>query len=206
MMATTHAYMALGLVVLSLPVSGRHAPEASLMVAASLGGLAPDADLVTNHRKTLHFPVLLPVGALLLLAVYRVVGSPAVVVLAVAVASAGLHSLTDILAGGVGYEPWEHTSDRAVYNHVLGVWHTPRRLVRYSGAPEDFALGAVAALPAVFAPQTGPVADAVLAATLLATGLYTLVRRRLPAIAGRFRAVAPPRLADRLPAVGFEER
>jgi hypothetical protein len=206
MMATTHAYIGLGLVVLSLPVTGPHAATPALLAAAFVGGLTPDLDLISDHRKSLHFPVCLPLAALALFAIYAAVGSTPVFLLAVAAASAGVHSLTDILAGGVGPEPWNDPSDRAVYNHALGRWHVPRRLVRYSGAPEDFVLSVGVALPALLAPQTGPVADAVLVATLLGSGLYALTRRRLAAVARHCRAVVPSGLVERLPVVRSDER
>jgi hypothetical protein len=198
MMATTHACISLGLVVLSLPVTGAHAPDAALMAVAFFGGLVPDLDIASDHRKSLHFPVFLPAGAVVLGGAYAVVGAPTVLLLTVGVASAGVHSLTDILAGGVGPEPWKRTSDRAVYNHALGAWHAPRRLVRYSGAPEDFGLCAAVAFPVVLAPQTGATADAALVATLLASGLYALSRRRLSEIARRFRALVSRGLGGRL--------
>jgi hypothetical protein len=198
MMATTRACIGLGLVVLSLPVTGAHAPASALVTAAFLGGLAPDLDLAGRHRKSLHFPVFLPGVALVLCAAYAAVGTAAILLLAVAVASAWVHSLTDILAGGVGAEPWSDPSDRAVFNHALGAWHAPRRLVRYSGAPEDFCLCVAVGLPVVLAAPTGPTADAELVAIPLGSGLYVLSRRRLSWIAHRCRALVPPGLAERL--------
>jgi hypothetical protein len=175
------------------------------LFAAFVGGLVPDLDLVTSHRKTLHFPVLYPVAACGLFGLFAVVGGQTLFVLGVAVASAGLHSLSDVLGGGVGYEPWEHSSSKAVYNHVLGRWHRPRRLVRYSGAPEDFLLCAAVAVPVVLSPSPGPPFRAPLVAILAVSGLYALSRRRLPAIAASLRAVLPAPVVHRLPRIRFED-
>jgi hypothetical protein len=140
--------MGLAATVLALPVTARHAPASSVLVVAFVGGVLPDLDLVTNHRRTLHFPVLLPVGAVACLCAYGVLGGQSLFLLAVGLAAAGLHSASDVLGGGLGYEPWRNDSTKAVYNHVLDRWHAPRRFVRYSGAPEDFLLGASFAVPA----------------------------------------------------------
>jgi len=205
MMATTHAYLALALAVPTLPVVGGHAPGEAILGTAFLGGLLPDLDAVTDHRKALHFPVYFPVGACLVLVAYGVVGHQSLFLLAVVVAAAGLHSATDILAGGLGREPWREQSGKAVYNHFLDGWHTPRRVVRYSGAPEDFVLASAFAVPAVLAPATGSTADAVLAVVLVASGTYAAVRRHVPVVARSVRVLLPRVVADRLPSVRVEE-
>ena len=205
MMATTHAFLGLVVTVLVLPVAGRHAPATAVLTAAFLGGLAPDLDLVTSHRKPLHFPVVLPVAAGTCFVAYGVLGGQSLFLLAVGLAAAGFHSVTDVLGGGIGYEPWRGTSSKAVYNHVLGRWHRPRRLVRYSGAPEDFALGGAVGVPVVLAPETGPAVDAVLIAVLVGSGVYAATRRRFGAVARSLRAVFPSWLVDAVPAVKFED-
>lgn len=204
-MATTHAYIGVALALASLPVTGKYAPTSSLLIAAFVGGLLPDLDLTTSHRKTLHYPVVYPVAAGGLVVASRVFGSEPLFILAVVAASAGLHSLTDILGGGVGYEPWKGTSQKAVYNHVLGRWHTPRRIVRYSGAPEDFAVCATVALPTLLAQPTGTTLDALLALLLVGSGVYAATRRQFSLIASSVRAVAPTSLLERLPQIRFED-
>lgn len=205
MMATTHAYVGLAVAFASLPVTARHAPATSVLFAAFVGGLVPDLDLITSHRKTLHFPVLYPVAACGLLGLAAVAGGGALFVLGIAVASAGLHSLSDVLGGGVGYEPWKQSSSKAVYNHMLGRWHKPRRLVRYSGAPEDFALCAVAAIPVALSPSLGPPLRAALLAILAGSGLYAVSRRRLSSVAASLRSVLPATVVHRLPRIRFED-
>lgn len=205
MMATTHAYIGLAAGVASLPVTARYAPSTSILLAAFAGGLVPDLDLVTSHRKTLHFPVIYPVAACGLFGLFAVVGGQAVFVLGIAVASAGVHSLSDVFGGGVGYEPWEQSSSKAVYNHVFGRWHRPRRLVRYSGAPEDFALCAAVAIPVILSSSPGPPFRIPLIAVLVASGVYAVSRRRLPTIAASLRSVLPAMVVHRLPRIRFED-
>jgi len=204
-MATTHAYAGLALALASLPVTSTYAPTSSLLIAAFVGGLLPDLDLTTSHRKTLHYPVVYPAVAGGLLVASQVFGSEPLFLLAVAVASAGFHSLTDILGGGVGYEPWKSTSKKAVYNHVLGRWHTPRRVVRYSGAPEDFAVCAAIAVPTLLARPTGTTLDVILALLLVGSGFYVATRRQFSLIASSIRAVVPRTLLERLPQIRFED-
>jgi hypothetical protein len=66
MMAPTHAYIGATLALVSMPVTGSYAAPSGILAASFLGGVLPDFDLVTSHRKTLHFPVLYPVAACLL--------------------------------------------------------------------------------------------------------------------------------------------
>lgn len=205
MMATTHAFASTALVALTLPVTARHAPSSSLLAVAFVAGLLPDLDLVTNHRKTLHFPVVLPLGAVACLLCYGAFGWRPLVFLCVAASAAGLHAATDVLGGGIGYEPWHNDSEKAVYNHVLRRWHAPRRFVRYSGAPEDFLLGAALGVPLVLAPSTGPWFDGLLIAVLVGSGAYAATRRRFSAVARLLRARLPAGVLDRLPAIRFED-
>lgn len=204
-MAPTHAYIGVALALVSLPVTGSHAAPLGIIAAAFIGGVLPDVDLVTSHRKTLHFPVLYPVAACLLVVLSLALKWQALFLLSITVGSAGVHSLTDIFAGGLGYEPWRGTSRKAVYNHVAGRWHRPRRLVRYSGAPEDLVLCTLFAVPVLIDPVTGPTADTALAVVLVGSGLYTATRRRLSLLAASARSLLPNALLNRLPRVQFEE-
>lgn len=205
MMATTHAYVGAAVAVASLPWTATRAPATAVLAAGFLGGLVPDLDLVTSHRKTLHFPLLGPVVAAVLASSAVVTSHPAVVVLTVAVGSAGLHALSDVLAGGVGYAPWENESSRAVYNHCLGRWHSPRRLVRYSGAPEDFVLAAAFAVPVVLATTTTPLADVLFVGLLVMTAAYAAARRRLSRLAEPIRSWLPAGVIDLFPSIRFED-
>lgn len=178
-MATTHVLA--GLVVAA--VASVFAPEAALhaAVAGALGGLVPDLDLYAGHRRTLHFPVYGSLAAGLGVLVAVLAPSTLTVAGAVFLAAFALHSVSDVLGGGLELRPWEGTSDRAVYSHFHGSWWTPRRLVRYDGAPEDLAVAGVLALPGlvVFDGQV----DVVIAGALAISAGYVLVRKPLVRLA-----------------------
>ncbi|WP_049922648.1 hypothetical protein [Halopiger djelfimassiliensis] len=175
MMATTHVFAALAVAVVVAAV----APQFAGVVAAAaiLGGLFPDFDLVAGHRRTLHFPVYYAVFAVLAGLVAAIVPTDVTVGLAAFLLAAALHSGADLLGGGLELKPWRATSDRAVYSHYHGRWLAPRRWVRYDGAPEDLALAAVLALPALFV-FDGRVRSVVIVMLVVSIG-YTVVRKRL---------------------------
>ncbi|MBX0349087.1 metal-dependent hydrolase [Halomicroarcula pellucida] len=200
MMALTHGAVSVALVALATPAL----PDTvalPLLVVAFLGGILPDLDIVADHRKTLHYPVGYSVLAFLLAVGYVVAPSGTLLLAAVLVGSAAVHTCSDVLAGSVEAEPWNPTTERAVYNHALGAWHRPRRYVRYSGAPEDWLLALVAAATAIRSPASGSTVEAALFWLVAVAGGYTLVRRRFSALSARF----PSRLAAVLPAVTVEE-
>lgn len=200
MMAPTHGLASVALAAALLPGGPEYAGPA-VLAAAFLGGVAPDADAFAAHRRTLHYPAGYSVFATCLVAAHALVPSRPLLLVCVAVGSAAVHSLSDVLAGGVEREPWNPTSDRAVYNHLAGRWHRPRRYVRYSGAPEDLALAAACAVVAVVAPSTGPLADHGLVALVALAGAYTAVRSPSCRLGERL----PRSLVARLPSVRVEE-
>ena len=146
MMATTHAFAGLAVVA---PVAYA-VPELAvpLAVGALLGGIAPDFDLVLEHRRTLHFPVYGVVAAVPAIVVGLVSPSSATAALAAVAVAAWLHAASDALGGGLEMDPWTNPTERAVYDHWRGRWLRPRRWVRYDGAPEDAALAVALAVPA----------------------------------------------------------
>ena len=146
MMATTHVFMGMAL---AATIAAAVAPEHlfPLLVVGAIGGLVPDFDVVFDHRKTFHFPVFYSVATVLCVGLAIVVQSVWALVLVVGMASAALHSVSDIFGNGNEYNPWNATSQKAVYNHALGRWHRPRYVIRYDGAPEDLFLCAAFAVP-----------------------------------------------------------
>lgn len=178
-MLPTHALWGM---VLAVPLA-LAAPELAGVgfLAGLFGGILPDFDLYVGHRRTLHYPVYFP--ALAAIALPLAIALPRTVTVAAAffLLGAAVHSLADILGGGLELRPWEGTSERAVYDHHRERWIAPRRWVRYDGAPEDLLLSAVLAVPLLVV-LDGPLRFVVLAALLVAT-VYTAVRRTLPAIA-----------------------
>jgi hypothetical protein len=199
MMLPTHALAGMAL---ALPVA-LAVPElaGTALLAGFLGGVVPDLDLYAGHRKSLHFPVYYPALAVPALAVAALFPSPASVGVALVLAGAALHSLTDVLGGGLELRPWEGTSERAVYDHYRGRWLAPRRWVRYDGSPGDLLLSVALAAP-LFS-VTGDALSLLVAATAGVAAAYAAVRRLLPAVAtalvGALAEWLPPRLLARVP-------
>lgn len=195
MMATTHtlAGVCIGLVAAALAP----AEAGPVVFAAAVGGLAPDVDLLWNHRKTLHFPVVGTIVALAAVALAVVAPGTATVALAAALVAAALHAVSDVIGGGLSLKPWEPSSDRGVYEHVRGVWHPPRRWIRYDGAPEDafvaLALGLVA-----FAATTGLTRAAVVGLIVVSV-VYAALRRHVVSGGRRLLDVLPPRIVRLIP-------
>jgi hypothetical protein len=186
--------------VLALPVVVI-APELAgvALLAGLAGGVLPDLDMYVGHRKTLHYPVYYSLAAVAAVVVAAVVWTAATVVVALVALGAAAHSVSDVFGGGLELRPWEATSRRAVYNHHGGRWISPRRWVRYDGAPEDLVLSVALATP-LFLVVSGQFRWLVLGAVCVA-GVYTAVRRVLPTLAqelvatlpGEFRTYVPPR-------------
>jgi len=195
MMATTHAMAGLAVAALAALLAPDHAPV--LAAAGFAGGVFPDLDLYAGHRRTLHFPVYYALaGSAAALAAVLAPG-PWTAAAAVFLAAAALHAASDALGGGLELEPWEATSERAVYSHFPGRWLAPRRLVRYDGSPEDVVLAAGIGVPAALA--FGPTVQRVAGLALAVSIGYALVRRRLPRVVRGLVAFAPGPLRSRLP-------
>lgn len=181
MMLPTHALMgmALGLLV------GVVAPEFAgvALLAGLVGGVFPDLDMYTGHRKRLHYPVYYTVLLTPALALAVLVPATVTVGLAVVLAGAALHSVSDVLGGGLELRPWEATSDRAVYDHYRGEWIEPRRWVRYDGAPEDLLVAGVLAVPLVV--SVDGALQAIAYASLGVGAMYVVFRRILADLAAR---------------------
>jgi len=182
MMTTTHAGMGATLGALLAPV----APELAAVAAFGgiLGGVFPDLDVFFEHRKTLHYHDYYWAVAVIAGLVAVVWPTPWTVGLTAFFVSAGLHSVTDILGGGLGLRPWLADDERGVYSHREGRWIPPRRWVRYDGAPEEL-------LPTVlFSAVPFLVFDGLLRA-LVVVGLvismcYVALRKQLPDLYERY--------------------
>lgn len=194
-MATTHALIGGAVVVLLT----RFAPELTpiAVTAALAGGVFPDLDLYANHRKTLHFPVYYWIPATLAMLVVAFMPTTTTVAIAAFILAAAVHSTMDVFGGGLELRPWLGTSDRAVYDHYRRHWIRPRRWIRYDGAPADFLLGAVGAVPVV-AVTDGPLRTIVLGAVVV-SGVYALVRKRLPDLATVIASNLPKPLRTHVP-------
>ncbi|EFW92071.1 hypothetical protein ZOD2009_11360 [Haladaptatus paucihalophilus DX253] len=179
MMATTHALIGVLLGSASLFVAPELAPVA--VFAGLAGGVFPDFDLYSGHRKTLHFPVYYSIAATAALAGAMLVPNPWTFALGFFLLAAAAHSVSDAFGGGLELKPWLGQSERAVYSHFHGQWIPPRRWIRYDGAPEDFALGVTLAVPSLVL-YDGTIQTLVVLAVMI-SGVYALLRKPLVNIA-----------------------
>jgi hypothetical protein len=206
MMATTHALVGVGLAVFAGVVFPESAAGTSLfpVAAAALGGLFPDFDLYSGHRRTLHFPVYFNVAAAVAVAVAAItpVFAPGAAVATASVAlflvAAGVHSAMDAVGGGLELKPWRGESERAVYSHYHARWIPPQRWVRYDGAPEDLLVAVAAAAPVVYAVD-GVVETGILVAVGISAA-YVVVRKPMVVVTQAVVDALPEHIVERLPA------
>lgn len=187
-MLPTHALAGMALALPVVYVAPEFAGVA--LLAGLVGGSFPDFDMYVGHRKTLHYPVYY--AALTVPAVVLAVSLPSVptVFAAVFLVGAALHSLADVLGGGLELRPWEGNSDRAVYDHYRERWIAPRRWIGYDGSPADLLCSYVLTATILLSVE-GVFRWTVVAALVVATG-YTAVRRYLPRLAVVVLDVAGP--------------
>lgn len=181
-MSTTHAAMGGALAAVLVPFAPELAPVAVL--GAMAGGVFPDLDIVLDHRKSLHFPEQYWLVATPSAAVALLWPSTPTVLVASFLTSAAIHSLTDVVGGGLGRRPWLADDHRGVYSHRRNRWLRPRRWIRYDGAPEDLLATAVFA----FVPWIvleGALQDLVVGGLAISIG-YVILRKRLPDLYERF--------------------
>ncbi|MBZ6495263.1 metal-dependent hydrolase [Natrinema longum] len=196
MMATTHALLGLVLALPIVMIAPELAPVA--FVAGFVGGLAPDLDLYTGHRKTLHYPVYASVATAPALALAALVPSPITVAIAVGLAAAALHAVADVFGSGLELRPWNGASERAVFSHYHGRWIRPRRWIRYDGSPEDLLLTGLAAVPLVA--LGGDRVAALAIAFVAVSAVYVLLRKSLATVAERLVALLPASARPYVPA------
>ncbi|SDR05318.1 hypothetical protein SAMN04489842_2147 [Natronobacterium texcoconense] len=196
-MLPTHALGGMALALPLVAVAPELAPIA--LAAGLLGGIFPDLDMYTGHRKTLHFPVyysLLAAGATV---VAVLVPTTMTVAVALFLLGAALHCVTDVFGSGLELRPWEGNSERAVYDHYRGTWIAPRQLVRYDGSPGDLLLSVTLAVPLLYALEG--VLQWVVIAAIVVAAVYTAFRRILaelaPVVVRRLPASVLPYVPDR---------
>jgi hypothetical protein len=179
MMLPTHALVGLALAAPLAVYAPDLAPAA--LLGALVGGVLPDLDMYSGHRKTLHYPTLYPVAAVPVGVVAALSPAPVAVAAFFLLAAAAVHCRMDVYGGGLELRPWEATSDRAVYDHAREEWFRPRRFVTYDGSPGDLALSAMVGVPLLFVLE-GPFAVVVAVALTVGT-VYVLLRRFLAELA-----------------------
>lgn len=195
MMLPTHALVGLAIATPLLVLAPEHATPA--LVGGLIGGILPDMDLYAGHRRTLHYPSAYTLVAIPAIVGAFVVGTPLLVGLAFLLAAAALHCQMDRLGGGLELRPWEGRSEQAVYDHLRGRWHRPKRWVRYDGAPEDVLLTLTLAAPMLLVLHR-PFLELAGAALLAGAG-YGLLRRRLAALAPAVAARVPEPVVEHVP-------
>ena len=200
MMAITHAIAGAAAAVPLLVLAPEFAVVGAL--AGLIGGLFPDLDLYTGHRKLLHYPVYGSAVAILAAAVAAAWTTTVTVAIAMFLIGAALHAVSDVIGAGLELEPWKGNSDRAVYDHYHDKWLEPKRLIRYDGAPEDAALaGGLASGPLLL--FDGPISLLVIG--LLVVGvIYATLRKPLAKAAGWLFPQLPKELHSYLPDRYFE--
>ena len=152
MMLPTHAMVGLAIATPLVVFAPDLAPAA--LAGGLLGGVFPDLDLYSGHRKTLHFPTGYSVATLPAVALAALVPLPATLAVAFFILGAAAHCQMDRLGGGLELRPWEGRSEQAVYDHVRGEWHQPKRWVPYDGSPQDLLLLSTVALPLLIVLET----------------------------------------------------
>ncbi|ERG93252.1 MAG: hypothetical protein J07HQW1_03313 [Haloquadratum walsbyi J07HQW1] len=177
MMVTTHVAAGLLLAVSVATFAPNFAIPAA--IGAIIGGILPDIDfLIGSHRRTLHFPVYYTISGGSIGLITIIAPSSLTVGVTVGLLAAGIHSLSDWFGAGEELRPWERTSQRAVYIHPRQQWLRPQYIVRYDGAPEDFALTFALAVPAALS-FDGWLRAIVITGIVIAGG-YTMTRKYIP--------------------------
>lgn len=197
MMLPTHAIVGLAIATPVAFAFPEFAPAA--LIGGLIGGIFPDIDLYAGHRRTLHYPTIYPLLALVAIMFAAVRPTPVAVATAFFASAAAVHCQMDRFGGGLELRPWEGSSDRAVYDHVKRRWRRPKRVIQYDGAPADFGLALFLGMPLVV--MLAPPFRWVVLALLVIGGSYALLRRRLATIApivfghvpGRFEQYVPER-------------
>lgn len=205
MMAFTHLFMSLAVAVLAIPVVSEFVAPPVVVVTAVVGGFSSDLDLIARHRRTLHYPVVFPLLTLASFALFLVSGFVAGLLGGLLFGAATLHVLADLLGGSAERAPWNPVTEFGVYNHVLGRWHRPRRIVQYSGSPGDFLLGAGFGTIAYLSPETTAAMDGAIVFLVVVAGGYSLGRKRLSNLASYLERCLPPRARRLIPILQVEE-
>lgn len=139
MMFPTHVIKGL---IICLPLFYYY-PEFSTMIyiSAIVGFTVADLDLfIGKHRKTLHYPFVSLILGIVSVPIFIIFTNTVTLFMLVLLWGVSIHSLFDVLGGGVEDEPWEATEDRVVYNHLQDSWMDARRIIPYDGSPRDFIL------------------------------------------------------------------
>ena len=195
MMLPTHAVVGMAIAAPLATLTPELAPAA--LAGGLAGGILPDLDLYSGHRKTLHYPTGYPIAAVAAGLLAAAMPIALTVGLAFLLVGAAAHCRMDRYGGGLELRPWEGRSEKAVYDHVRGEWRTPKRWIPYDGSPLDLLLLSAVAVPLVGV-LNGPFR--LVAGLALAIGVvYVGLRQWLASIAPVVFGYVPGWLADYVP-------
>lgn len=175
------------------------APELAnvALFGALVGSVLPDLDMYLDHRRTFHYPTGYLIAAILFPLLVSVSREPSLVAVSFLFIGATVHSRMDRYGGGLELRPWNATSDRAVFDHVSGRWRSPKRWIRYDGAPEDVFLAVLLGIPLFVLIQSQV---RWLIVTMVLVGIvYGLIRRRLAGMAPIVADTIPDSLDEHIP-------
>jgi len=195
MMLPTHAVVGLAIAAPLAVFAPELAPAA--LAGGLAGGIFPDLDLYAGHRKTFHYPTMFSLLTLPAVMVAVAYPQPVVIGAALFLAGAAAHCQMDRFGGGLELEPWEETSQKAVYDHVRGRWRRPKRWIPYDGSPHDLALLTAVSLPLLVV--LDDLFRAIVGLALVIGAVYVVLRRWLAAIAPTVFGLVPDRLAQYVP-------
>lgn len=137
MMAPTH--IIIGLLTIYPLIHSNPELIVPLTISSIIGSVLPDLDILVQHRKTLHFPILsLPFVTISMLLILI---NPITIYLLLTsfIISFAIHPWVDIISSGLEKRPWEENSTRAAYNHQKQEWIKPKNLF-YDGSITDFSI------------------------------------------------------------------
>jgi hypothetical protein len=147
MMTSTHGIIGLCLgyiaIILGIPL-----PEYALL-AGLIGGIFPDLDLLKNHRKTFHLPVYYPISFLAILSIYLIHNEVVFLYIGLFLLSATIHTLIDVISGGLAPVEFKKTKAFPVYSHYQEKWIS-HKIIRYDGSLEDFSTSLIAGFAALY--------------------------------------------------------
>lgn len=195
MMLPTHAMVGLAIATPLVILVPDLAPAA--LAGGLLGGIFPDLDLYSGHRKTLHYPTVYLLAALIAVGLTVLVPITMTAGLAFFLLGATAHCQMDRFGGGLELRPWEGTSERAVYDHVRGQWRRPKRWIPYDGSPHDLLLLSTVSVP-LFVMLDGPF-RLLVGVALLVGIVYVGLRQWLASIAPVVFSYVPGWLAAYVP-------
>ncbi len=105
MMLPTHAIAGLAIATPLLVLAPDHAAVA--LAGGLVGGVLPDLDLYSGHRRTLHYPSGYTLAALPTAGFAAILQTPLLVALTFVLLGAALHCRMDRYGGGLELRPWE---------------------------------------------------------------------------------------------------